>query len=76
MRSQLPFLLIGFVLVSGCASHDFQDQYLLGGATEQNIALQSVRDVSEAETRPVEHGRGAGLVEANRPVSEARDEDH
>ena len=75
MRKSFPLLLTGLVLVSACASHDFQDQYLLGAATEQNIALQSVRDVSEAETRPVEHGNGAGLADANRAVSEAGDED-
>lgn len=75
MRKPFPLFLTGLVLVSACASHDYQDQYLLGAATEQNIASQSVRDVSEAETRPVVHGGGAGLGEVNQPVAEPSTED-
>lgn len=45
------FAMIGLV---GCASHDRQDQKLLGGATDHNAAVQAVRDLDEADTRPVE----------------------
>ena len=62
MKRAVPLILAGFTGLGGCASHDYQDQYLLGGAMDHNIALQSVRDPALADNRPVEHGAGAGLV--------------
>lgn len=64
VRASLVLLTL---LVTGCASHDATDRYLLGAATSHNIAVQSVRPVNQPEARPVEHGPGAGLGAANRP---------
>ncbi len=41
-------------MLTACASFDHQDVYLLGGANEQNVALQSVRDVNLPNSREVE----------------------
>lgn len=61
--------LVAACLLAACASHDHGDTFLLGGATDQNIALQSVRDPGKPEPVPVESGldgRAGDAVEALR----------
>ena len=75
MSRTLALALIGAFAVTGCASHDHQDRFLLGTASDQNAAAQSVRDVREPNIRPVVHGAGAGLGEANQPTPEPMDDE-
>lgn len=49
--------------MGACAGHDHQDKYLLGGATQTNIALQSVRDVKVPNSEEV--GETSGVRGAN-----------
>lgn len=56
------FTAIGSAL-SACATHDYQDAYLLGDATRTNIAEQSVRDIQVPNSKPV--GETSGVRGAN-----------
>lgn len=49
--------------LGACATHDYQDAYLLGEATRANIAAQSVRDVQVPNSKPV--GETSGVRGAN-----------
>ncbi|MEE9380587.1 MAG: hypothetical protein V3V03_04195 [Hyphomonadaceae bacterium] len=60
-RSATLFVL-ALSSVSACASHDRQDQFLLGDATRANIALQSVRDPNQPNTAKVEGQSGERAV--------------
>lgn len=58
--------------VSACASHDRQDQYVLGGATKANIAAQAVRDVNLPNSRPVESSSGVRAAKAVQALNEGK----
>lgn len=52
--SVVCLILLGLSTLSGCASHDHQNDYILGEATAHNQAVQSVRDLEERDERTVE----------------------
>jgi len=41
-------VMLPLAMLAACASHDYRDIDLLGDATDQNIALHSVRDVDKS----------------------------
>jgi len=59
-------------LLTACASHDHQDVYLLGAATEQNIAAQSVRDVNLPNSRQIESTSGVRAANAVKALNEGK----
>jgi uncharacterized lipoprotein YmbA len=59
-------------LLAACASHDHQDVYLLGGATETNIAAQSVRDVNLPNSRQIESTSGVRAANAVKALNEGK----
>jgi type IV pilus biogenesis protein CpaD/CtpE len=65
-------VVAGMSLLAGCASFDHQDVYLLGGANEQNIAAQSVRDVNLPNSREVEASSGVRAVKAVKALNEGK----
>ncbi|MEL6473075.1 MAG: hypothetical protein AAFU66_08795 [Pseudomonadota bacterium] len=46
-------------VVAGCVSPDRSDDFVLGAATDANIAMHSVRDVTLPNDAPVTGKRGA-----------------
>ena len=58
--------------LAACASHDHQDVHLLGGATEMNIATQSVRDVNLPNSREVESTSGVRAANAVKALNEGK----
>ena len=69
----LRLALIGAVLgVSACASHDRQDQYVLGEATRANIAGQEMRDVNLPNSRAVEASSGVRAAKAVQALNEGK----
>lgn len=52
--SVVSLILLGLTTLSGCASHDHQNDYILGEATAHNQAIQSVQDMDERDERTVE----------------------
>lgn len=66
----LPFLLLG--ILPACASHDYRDQYLLGGATEANIAEQSIRDVTVPNSEATQASSGVRAANAVRALNEGK----
>ena len=69
-KTGLPFLLLG--MTASCASYDYQDQYLLGGATSANIAEQSVRDVTVPNSEANESSSGVRAANAVRALNEGK----
>lgn len=66
-------LAIGITLwLGGCASHDAQDRFVLGEATRQNIAEQSVRDVNLPNSQKVEDSSGVRAANAVKALNEGR----
>ncbi len=59
-------------MLTACASLDHQDVYLLGGANEQNVALQSVRDVNLPNSREVESTSGVRAANAVKALNEGK----
>lgn len=70
IRNGLPFLLLG--MLPACASHDYQDQYLLGGANAANIAEQSIRDVSVPNSEANQSASGVRAANAVRALNEGK----
>jgi len=73
-RNALPILPLGLLLglLPACASHDYQDQYLLGGATTANIAEQSIRDVTVPNSEASQSSSGVRAANAVRALNEGR----
>tara|TARA_B100000767_G_C19344242_1_gene361080 strand:+ start:258 stop:542 length:285 start_codon:yes stop_codon:yes gene_type:complete len=69
-RHGLPFLLLG--ILPACASHDYQDQYLLGGANAANIAEQSIRDVTVPNSEATQSSSGVRAANAVRALNEGK----
>ncbi|MGE6696255.1 hypothetical protein ACQKH5_01075 [Hyphomonas sp. NPDC076900] len=65
-------LVAAMMVLSGCASHDRQDQYVLGEATRANIAAQAVRDVNLPNSRPVETSSGVRAAKAVQALNEGK----
>jgi len=66
----LPILLLGFL--PACASHDYRDQYLLGGANAANIAEQSIRDVTVPNSEANQSSSGVRAANAVRALNEGK----
>lgn len=47
------------VTLAGCASHDYRDVEILGAATEHNIQMHSVRDVTLPNKKVGDGGQGS-----------------
>ncbi len=67
----LGILLAGLPL-GACATHDHQDTYLLGQATADNIARQSIRDVNLSNSKAVESTSGLRAANAVKALNEGR----
>ncbi|MBY9067050.1 hypothetical protein K1X12_09080 [Hyphomonas sp. WL0036] len=67
----LPIVAV-IALSTGCASFDAQDRYVLGEATRENIAAQSVRDVNLPNSRPVESSSGVRAAKAVQALNEGK----
>lgn len=67
----LPFAAL-LTITTACASHDNQDRFVLGEATRQNIAEQSVRDVNLPNSRPVESNSGVRAAKAVQALNEGK----
>jgi len=65
-------LVAALMALCGCASHDRQDQYVLGEATRANIAAQAVRDVNLPNSRPVETSSGVRAAKAVQALNEGK----
>lgn len=65
-------VIIALTFLPACASHDAQDRYVLGGATQANIALQSDRDVSEPNSKEVDGSSGVRAVKAVKALNEGQ----
>lgn len=67
-------ILIGLslTLLGGCASFDAQDRAVLGEATRENIALQSVRNVDVPNTASIETSSGVRAAEAVKRLNEGK----
>lgn len=73
MSRAIRLSFVGALLVlSACASHDRQDQYVLGEATRSNIAAQAVRDVNLPNSRPVETSSGVRAAKAVQALNEGK----
>jgi hypothetical protein len=68
---RLTLIFLAFAL-SGCASHDRQDRFVLGEATRANIAAQAVRDVNLPNSRPVESSSGVRAAKAVQALNEGK----
>lgn len=66
------FAIAGGILLTGCASYDRQDQYVLGAATQANIAAQAVRDVNLPNSRAVESSSGVRAAKAVQALNEGK----
>jgi len=56
--------ILAIGLLSGCASYDAQDRFVLGDATRANIAAQSERSVDLPNSKKVESTSGVRAVSA------------
>jgi hypothetical protein len=74
MMNKVKFglLVILFGVLPACASHDYQDQYLLGGATAANIAEQSIRDVTVPNSEASQSASGVRAANAVRALNEGK----
>ncbi|MFT5775569.1 hypothetical protein [Hyphomonas sp.] len=71
-RIKITGAITTLALLAACASHDHQDIRLLGGATEMNIATQSVRDVNLPNSREVESTSGVRAANAVKALNEGK----
>ncbi len=69
-KDGLPFLLLGSL--PACASHDYQDQYLLGGANAANVAEQSIRDVTVPNSEASQSSSGVRAANSVRALNEGK----
>jgi len=51
--------LVLVMLLAGCVNHDHQNVELLGGATEYNIQLHSVRDAARPNEKEIADAKGS-----------------
>lgn len=65
-------LLLAFGLLSGCASHDAQDRFLLGHANRANISAQSERSVDLPNSKKVESSSGVRAVNAVKALNDGQ----
>ncbi|ABI76898.1 putative lipoprotein [Hyphomonas neptunium ATCC 15444] len=65
-------LIAAGCLLSGCASYDRQDQYVLGAATRANIAAQAVRDVNLPNSREVAASSGVRAAKAVQALNDGK----
>ncbi len=71
-RIKITGVIAALSFLAACASHDHQDVRLLGGATEKNIATQSVRDVNLPNSREVESTSGVRAANAVKALNEGK----
>lgn len=71
-HNRISGAIAALALLTACASHDHQDVYLLGGATETNIAAQSVRDVNLPNSRQIESTSGVRAANAVKALNEGK----
>ncbi|WP_155839945.1 hypothetical protein [Hyphomonas jannaschiana] len=69
-RNAFPIMLLG--VLPACASHDYQDQFLLGGASTANIAEQSIRDVTVPNSEANQSASGVRAANAVRALNEGK----
>lgn len=65
-------LALSLGVLPACASHDYQDQYLLGGASAANIAEQSIRDVTIPNSEDNQSASGVRAANAVRALNEGK----
>lgn len=70
LKHSLPVLLLS--VLPACASHDYQDRYLLGGANQANIAEQSIRDVTVPNSEANQSSSGLRAANAVRALNEGK----
>lgn len=63
---------LSLALVTGCASVDAQDRFLLGGANKANIAAQSERNVDLPNSKKVESTSGVRAVKAMNALNDGQ----
>lgn len=71
-RARIVCVLLAAASVAGCASHDHQDAYLLGGANAANIATHSIRDVELSNSKTVESNSGLRAANAVKALNEGK----
>jgi len=59
-------------VLAACASHDYRDVSLLGGATEHNIQLHSVRDATVPNRKAIDGGQGSTGANAVAALRESK----
>jgi uncharacterized lipoprotein YmbA len=69
--AKLP-LTVAFLLLTGCASYDAQDRYILGDANKANAALQSERSVDLPNLKKVETTSGVRAAAAVKALNEGQ----
>ncbi len=74
-RLKITGAIAALSFLAACASHDHQDVRLLGGATEMNIATQSVRDVNLPNSREIESTSGVRAANAVKALNEGTQKD-
>lgn len=74
MMNKVKFGLLGILFcgLPACASHDSQDQYLLGGATAANISEQSIRNVTVPNSEDSQSSSGVRAANAVRALNEGK----
>ncbi|MDP3457725.1 MAG: hypothetical protein Q8S09_00495 [Hyphomonas sp.] len=64
--------LLALALLTGCASVDAQDRFILGEANRANIAAQSERSVDLPNSRKVESTSGVRAVAAMKALNDGQ----
>ncbi|MDP1554770.1 MAG: hypothetical protein Q8L84_04850 [Hyphomonas sp.] len=64
--------LLALALLTGCASVDAQDRFILGDANRANIAAQSERSVDLPNSRKVESTSGVRAVAAMKALNDGQ----
>lgn len=72
LNKTLCAFFVGSFGLAGCASHDHQDTYLLGGANAANIATHSIRDVELSNSKTVESNSGLRAANAVKALNEGK----
>lgn len=71
-KKKLSVVIVAVTAMSGCASHDNQDRYLLGKASAANIAEQSIRDVNVPNSEANTSASGVRAANAVRALNEGK----
>ncbi len=64
--------MLALALLTGCASVDAQDRFILGEANRANIAAQSERSVDLPNSRKVESTSGVRAVAAMKALNDGQ----